>query len=592
VTGQSVFLGQEEKKMINELIKLSTHLDDKGYYREANYVDEMIRKESGAEYTIPFPIELTHEYGRRQGKIPGHPTTCDGQGGLLSYYNLEHLDQMTKKVILNKIKKYKPGSSKGDNIISLMETIEAKNPNKKWALDPHVDYPMYYDVFKSLMLSIPLYAYNDPESDALAFFRGPPWKGRSENKRENWKAPNKSWIGECVGIYYNAGHDFWTDPGDYMPTIEHEVEHAITGAIFVAYGFNRLTSQSGKLRRLLPDPPGDIEMKEVSRGFRRAVHDEQLPEMHVELMGLSKFLVENNLGTNSEPFNRKIVKALCPTVPYDASDPMMLKILIGLYGGHIDESGEWKSPAGDDPKGFFEDDHWGGDIQERLENAACNNDLNQMLEDFNTLALAPAAEQTGAPEGVGAVYSSGVINNLIKLSTHLDNEGYYREANYVDEMIRKEAASMGALKRVVDSVDWPGKLEALQKRFDEIYDEEIYNEDLNELEEIETMCEQHGPASEACREADILFAELEEEWGEGLEEDYEEDYGVDQNARFVSSSSQNYSDGNYRGSCYYQGSDGVYFTVEFTGPGDEARPSCGGRGSPDPIPDGKVTYHD
>ena len=184
-----------------------------------------------------------------------------------------------------------------------------------------------------------------------------------------------------------------------------------------------------------------------------------------------------------------------------------------------------------------------------------------------------------------------VINELIKLSTHLDNKGYYREANYIDEMIRKEAASMGALKKMVDSVDWKGKPDALQKRLDEIYDEEIYNEDLNELEEIETMCEEDGEGSEACQEADILFAELEEEWGEGLEEDYEEDYSIDQNARLVSSSYQNYSDGNYRGSCYYQGSDGRYFTVEFSGPRDEPV-SCGGRGSSEPIPDGRVTYND
>jgi len=62
--------------MIKELIKLSTHLDNKGYYREANYVDEMIRKEAeyGAEYGLEDCMSLTHnrlskefdrqEYGR------------------------------------------------------------------------------------------------------------------------------------------------------------------------------------------------------------------------------------------------------------------------------------------------------------------------------------------------------------------------------------------------------------------------------------------------------------------------------------------------------------------------------------------------
>jgi hypothetical protein len=33
--------------MINELIKLATHLDNLGYHREANYVDEMLRKNAG-----------------------------------------------------------------------------------------------------------------------------------------------------------------------------------------------------------------------------------------------------------------------------------------------------------------------------------------------------------------------------------------------------------------------------------------------------------------------------------------------------------------------------------------------------------------
>jgi hypothetical protein len=188
-----------------------------------------------------------------------------------------------------------------------------------------------------------------------------------------------------------------------------------------------------------------------------------------------------------------------------------------------------------------------------------------------------------------------VINELIKLSTHLDDKGYYREANYVDEMIRKEASMISALKKIVPSwtlEDAEKKIDALTDRVEELEAEDWLPDDIRELEEIETMCEEDGEGSEACQEADVLFEELEEEWGEGFEEGIEEDYSVDQNARFVSSSSQNYSDGNYRGSCYYQGSDGVYFTVEFTGPGDEARPSCGGRGSSDPIPDGKVTYHD
>ena len=46
MTGSRVFLGQEEnkKKMIKELINLATHLDNKGFRKEADYLDVVIRK--------------------------------------------------------------------------------------------------------------------------------------------------------------------------------------------------------------------------------------------------------------------------------------------------------------------------------------------------------------------------------------------------------------------------------------------------------------------------------------------------------------------------------------------------------------------
>ena len=53
-------------------------------------------------------------------------------------------------------------------------------------------------------------------------------------------------------------------------------------------------------------------------------------------------------------------------------------------------------------------------------------------------------------------YKGGVmINELIKLSTHLDNEGYYREANYIDEMIKKEAIGPFALG---PALVWAGRM--------------------------------------------------------------------------------------------------------------------------------------
>jgi hypothetical protein len=81
VTGQSVFLGQEEKKMINELIKLSTHLDDKGYYKEADYLDYLIYKES----QFVNPVTWWKEKGLTEGLTEFSEESADLREDFLDY---------------------------------------------------------------------------------------------------------------------------------------------------------------------------------------------------------------------------------------------------------------------------------------------------------------------------------------------------------------------------------------------------------------------------------------------------------------------------------------------------------------------------
>jgi len=53
-----------------------------------------------------------------------------------------------------------------------------------------------------------------------------------------------------------------------------------------------------------------------------------------------------------------------------------------------------------------------------------------------------------------------MVNDLIKLATHLDNKGYHREANYIDAMIEKYAFPTEAFQEIFDWL-WGGMRHAL-----------------------------------------------------------------------------------------------------------------------------------
>ena len=52
-----------------------------------------------------------------------------------------------------------------------------------------------------------------------------------------------------------------------------------------------------------------------------------------------------------------------------------------------------------------------------------------------------------------------MIKELIKLSTHLDNKGYHKEADYLDAVIKKHAQDYAGLNEVLD--DFSGELAAI-----------------------------------------------------------------------------------------------------------------------------------
>jgi len=65
--------------MINELTKLATHLDSLGYHREANYVDEMLRKNADLKKTALFPWLILLE-GLLWPSSTATNNACNGPG--------------------------------------------------------------------------------------------------------------------------------------------------------------------------------------------------------------------------------------------------------------------------------------------------------------------------------------------------------------------------------------------------------------------------------------------------------------------------------------------------------------------------------
>lgn len=179
-----------------------------------------------------------------------------------------------------------------------------------------------------------------------------------------------------------------------------------------------------------------------------------------ELIKLSSHLDENGFDKEADYLDAVIKKATHPTHPpnymlqYNPEDKDKAFSIdeINKLQEHMEKDGSQIEEIQEKLNSIENDDEWAlgvlsGESSEDLVHHPEGFGLPmEFMQEFEKLSERERAElgdllmSGGTVDGSSVTTSSShLLNDLIKLSTHLDHKGFSREANYLDAVIKKTA---------------------------------------------------------------------------------------------------------------------------------------------------------